>query len=83
MDSLENRILSIEKRNQKVESDKSWETSGTRKFFVALFTYFSISLYFVAIKVESPFVSALVPTFGFLLSTLSLPYIRKFWEKLK
>ncbi len=80
--TIEERLSRIEARNRIVEKNKAWETSGTRKFFVALFTYLAISLYFVAIKVGNPFISALVPTFGFLLSTLSLPFIRKFWEKL-
>lgn len=80
--SLEERVRNIELRNNLVEQNKAWETSKTRKLFVALFTYISISLYFVAIKVDKPFISSFVPTFGFLLSTLSLPFIRKFWEKL-
>ena len=31
MKTLETRIEKIEQRNQKVEADKSWETSWTRK----------------------------------------------------
>lgn len=77
------RLEKIEERNKKVELDKTWETSKTRRLFIALFTYFSISLYFLAIKLDKPFINAVVPTTGFLLSTLSLPYIRRFWEKYK
>jgi len=69
--SLERRIKAIEERNSHVELDKAWEISKTRRFFVALFTYLSISLYFVAIRIERPFINAVVPTIGFLLSTLS------------
>lgn len=56
---------------------KAWETSKTRKFFIALFIYLSISLYFATIGIKEPFINATVLTIGFLLSTLSLPYIRR------
>jgi len=78
---LEARITKIEDRNRKVEANKEWEISKTRKFFVALFTYLSIFLYFLVIGIQKPAINAVVPTVGFLLSTLSLPIIRKFWEK--
>lgn len=79
-DNLSERVLQIENRNKKVELDKAWETSLVRKASVAIFTYLSILLYFLAIKIDKPFINAVVPTLGFLLSTLSLPWIRKYWE---
>ena len=81
MSNIEQRLEEIERRNKRVELDKRWETSVIRRVFVAFFTYISIALYFYAIKIDKPFLNALVPTIGFLLSTLSLPYIRKIWEK--
>lgn len=81
IEQLEKRIEKIEKRNSTVEKNKQWETSLTRRAFIAPFTYLSISLYFLAINIDRPFINAVVPTLGFLLSTLSLPYIRKLWEK--
>lgn len=83
MEELLKRIEKIEERNKKVELDKSWETSRTRRVSIATFTYLSISLYFLVINVERPFINAIVPTIGFLLSTLSLPLIRGVWEKYK
>lgn len=80
-ETLADRVTKIENRNKKVEQDKAWETSYARKISIAVFTYLSISLYFLAIKIDKPFINAVVPTLGFLLSTLSLPWIRKFWEK--
>ncbi len=77
------KISQIENRNKKVEQDKIWETSKTRKFSIAIFTYLSISFYFFAIELDRPFITAVVPTLGFLLSTLSLPWIRKIWERNK
>lgn len=81
MNSLEQRVSKIEQRNRKVETDKAWETSLTRKFFIALFTYLAIGLYLNAIGVGSPWLNAIVPTIGFLLSTLTFSFIKKLWEK--
>lgn len=43
---LENRILRLEERNKRVEVDKSWETSWTRKCLLIIFTYLAIAFYF-------------------------------------
>lgn len=71
----------IEKRNQRVETDKAWDISWTRKILVALFTYLSIALYFQYILEIDPWLNAIVPTVGFLLSTLSLPFLKEIWIK--
>ena len=81
MASLEERIRKIEERNQRVELDKAWEVSWTRRIIVAIFTYLTLGLYLRAINVGRPWQNAIVPTIGFLLSTLTLPWFRKIWEK--
>ncbi|RJQ25472.1 hypothetical protein C4577_05620 [Candidatus Parcubacteria bacterium] len=81
MENLEERIEKIEKRNQKVERDKVWETSFTRRILLIVFTYLAIAIYFEAIGVDRPFLNAVVPATGFLLSTLTLPYFKHIWEK--
>ena len=79
---LENEIENIKKRNKKVELDKKWETSWTRKICIALLTYLVVVLYSFSIsKISVVWLSSLVPVMGFLLSTLSLKGIRKIWEK--
>ena len=80
--NLTNEILKINKRNKKVELDKKWETSTTRKVFICILTYIIVLIYSYIIKsTSSIFLSSLVPVIGFALSTLSLKYIRKLWEK--
>ncbi|MBU0586436.1 hypothetical protein KJ780_02915 [Candidatus Micrarchaeota archaeon] len=79
MASLEERLSKIEQRNAKVESDKAWETSYTRRILIATFTYLAISLYFYAINLPNPWLNAIVPTLGFLLSTLTLHFFKKIW----
>ncbi len=79
--SLQKEIDAIKLRNLRVEKDKAWETSTPRKVSVAILTYLTILVFFVVIKVDNPLVNAIVPTLGFLLSTMSLPFIKKWWQK--
>lgn len=79
--TIEERIQIIEQRNKSVEKDKAWETSFTRKVTISILTYFVIVLFFIAAELPKPFVNPIVPTVGFILSTLSLPYMKKVWEK--
>ncbi len=79
---LEKEIEEIKKRNIRVEKDKAWETSFTRKACIAVLTYIVVVSYTFIIKsIDNVFLSSLVPVIGFLLSTLSLKIIRKIWEK--
>lgn len=79
---LEKEIEQIKLRNKKVEIDKAWETSGTRKICIMILTYIVVIIYSYIIKnTDNIFLSSLVPVIGFALSTLSLKCIRYFWEK--
>lgn len=79
---LEKTIEEIQERNKRVELDKKWETSGTRKVCIAVLTYIVVIIYSTIIsKTSNVFFSSLVPVMGFLLSTLSLKAVRKVWEK--
>lgn len=77
---LEQRVAAIEKRNQKVEQDKAWETSWTRRLSIGTFTYIVIAIYLLIIHNDQPFINALVPAIGFVLSTLVLKRIRDIWQ---
>jgi hypothetical protein len=79
--TLEQRIQAIEERNKSVKLDKAWETSWTRRGLIIAFTYISLAAYMWAIGADKPFVNAIVPAAGFTLSTLSLPYFRRIWER--
>lgn len=79
---LEERVIEITERNKRVELDKKWETSKTRKICIAVLTYIVVIIYTSIIsKTSNVFLSSLVPVIGFLLSTLSLKAVRKVWEK--
>lgn len=81
MTDLEPRVAAIEKRNQNVEQDKAWETSWTRRISIALLTYLVVLGYLFVIGNDQPFINALVPPVGFVLSTLVLKSIRARWQK--
>ncbi len=78
----EKEINEIKKRNKKVELDKAWETSWTRRIGICILTYLVVILYSWIIKETNNILfSSLVPVIGFTLSTLSLRLTRKLWEK--
>lgn len=81
MKSFEQRLKRIEERNRRVEIDKAWETSFTRKILLALFTYLAIGIYLWAIKIPKPWLNAIVPAVAFMLSTLTLPIFKKIWMR--
>ena len=79
---LENEIDNIKTRNKKVELDKKWETSWTRRICICILTYIVVIIYsYIVRNYDNIFLSSLVPVIGFTLSTLSLKFIRKIWEK--
>jgi len=82
LNNLEDRVSKIEKRNKKVELDKSWEASWARRFLLIIFTYLAVGLYLKAIKISNPWLNAVVPSVGFLLSTLTMPFFKEIWKKL-
>ncbi len=81
-EELELEVKKIQERNKKVETDKKWETSWTRRICIAVLTYFVVVLYsFLISRTTNIFLSSVVPVIGFLLSTLSLKLVRSIWEK--
>ena len=78
---LERNVEEILERNKRVELDKKWETSWTRKISIMILTYIVVIIYsYIIKKYDNIFFSSLVPVIGFTLSTLSLNIIRKVWQ---
>ncbi|MBO6195321.1 MAG: hypothetical protein J6O56_03115 [Bacilli bacterium] len=79
---FEKEITEIKERNKRVEKDKAWETSWTRRICIMVLTYIVVIIYsYVIRKYDNILLSSLVPVIGFTLSTLSLKLVRKIWEK--
>ncbi len=66
-----------------MEADKAWEVSLFRKLIIAIMTYVIVVIFLYLIDAPNYWLNALVPTAGFLLSTLSIPFIKRWWIKNK
>jgi len=80
---VEKEIEQIKQRNIRVEADKAWETSFTRRAIITIATYLVIVLFLISINAPSPWFNAAIPAIAFLLSTLTLPFIKEWWIKRK
>ncbi len=78
MDEILEKII---ERNKRVEKDKAWEVSKTRRFIISLLTYLVVVIFLKLIKAPHPYLNALIPCAGFLLSTITLPFVKKIWLK--
>ncbi len=81
MSDLDPQIQAILDRNARVERDKAWETSFTRRGTIAGMTYLTACLFLWLIGNENLWLNALVPMGGYVLSTLTLPTLKNFWAK--
>ncbi len=79
--NLEQEIIEIKQRNQKVETDKAWEVSWTRRGLISLLTFIVAETWLVIIHEPNSWLKALVPVIGYILSTLTIPAIKKVWTK--
>ncbi len=78
---MQSAIESLQKRNRRVEADKAWEISKTRSIIIAVLTYCIVVIFLISLGVLHPWLNALVPVLGFLLSTLTLDYFKQIWIK--
>lgn len=78
---IEAEVAEIKARNLRVEADKAWETSAFRISAIAGLIYvFAVVFLFVS-GVPNPFLGALIPPAGYLISAQSLPPLKKWWIK--
>ncbi|MDD4628352.1 MAG: hypothetical protein PHE68_03075 [Candidatus Peribacteraceae bacterium] len=79
MENQESQISAILERNKRVEADKAWEVSWCRRITIAVLTYAIATLFLWLIASERFWLNAGVPALGYLLSTLSLPWVKQWW----
>jgi hypothetical protein len=79
IDQIEKDIDTIQERNTRVEIDKLWETSWTRKNTIMILTYTVATFWLYFIGEDRIWLKAIVPVLGYLLSTLSVPQVKKVW----
>ncbi len=78
---INKEIKKIKERNKRVEADKAWEISKTRILIISIMTYIAIAIFLWFVKVPRPWINAIIPTLGFILSTLTLSLFKKLWLK--
>lgn len=79
--NIRKEIEEIKKRNARVELDKAWEISWTRRIIAAILTYIVIVIFFYSASLPKPFLNSIVPSLAFIISTLTLPLFKKMWGK--
>ncbi len=72
-------LRQILERNRRVEADKAWERSFTRRACIAGITYACACLLLRSLSSPLFWLQALLPTAGYVLSTLSLPWVKRWW----
>lgn len=78
---LEKEVELIKERNLRVQADKAWEVSWTRRLFIAVASYVIAGVWMVLINDTFPWLKAFVPAAGYLLSVQSLPFIKRWWHR--
>jgi len=81
IEQIKAEINEIKERNKRVESDKAWETSFTRKILIAVLTYIIVVIFFYFANLPKPFVNAIIPALAFIISNLSISLFKKWWLK--
>ncbi len=80
---INQEISAIHERNRRVEADKAWEVSWTRRLVIAAMTYVVALVWLLVVGNSSPWVNAFIPAVGYILSTLSLPAFKRWWIREK
>lgn len=78
---IEKEIELLKQRNQRVEADKAWERSTFRTTTIAFLIYITATVVFYTINISRPFLNAVIPPIGYILSVQSLPSIKRWWIK--
>lgn len=79
--NVEQEIKVIHDRNRRVELDKEWERSWTRRMSISIVTYVIAGFWLYIIGNEHFLLNAAVPTGGYIFSTLTLPLLKRTWIK--
>ncbi|MEM2138129.1 MAG: hypothetical protein QW568_03510 [Candidatus Anstonellaceae archaeon] len=76
---LEYEIKSIKERNARVERDKAWEISKTRRAIIFASTYVVVASVLIVAGIPDPLTNALIPSIAFILSTATLGFAKSWW----
>lgn len=78
---LEERVKRLELQLRYSELQKKWEMSKVRLLILSATTYVVIAFFMYLFEIEDPLVNAIIPGSAYILSTISVPFIRKVWVR--
>ena len=76
---VEESIKAILERNARVEAEKAWEVSLTRRLFITVLIYLTAALLLWLTNQPQFALLSIVPAVGYFFSTLSLPWVKRWW----
>ena len=76
---IETELEAIKTRNRRVENDKAWETSFFRLAILSLATFIFSLVFLYFVRTEEFLLGALSSTAGLVISSQSLPFIKRWW----
>ncbi len=86
--SLDQRLSNIEEMTQKLvlidkyyQLQTAWEKSAMRTILIAITTYILSAIFLYILNFQYFYINAVLPTVGFMLTTLSIPFIKRIWIK--
>ena len=77
--AIENGLTEIKLRNQRVTEEKAWEVSRVRRGLVAALTFIFAGAVLWGVGASQPLLNALIPTTGYVVSTFSIPWVKRLW----
>ncbi|HSK00936.1 MAG TPA: hypothetical protein VK932_06835 [Kofleriaceae bacterium] len=83
LDDVRRDVLEIQQRNARVEQDKAWETSWTRRLVIAVAIWAGAWPWLASLGAEHAERHAVVPSVAYLVSTLSLPIVKRWWMRIR
>lgn len=72
-------IMELKLKNKKIEADKAWETSWTRRGIIGIVTYIIVAAWLAMLGVEHNLIHALVVVGSYLVAIAILPMLKKYW----
>ena len=79
LDQIREELRELRARNLRVEREKAWETSWTRRLVITAVTWLGAWLWLLELGAERAALQALVPAGAYALSTFPLPMLRRWW----
>lgn len=79
LEELKKEVEKIQARNRRVEADKAWETSWTRRALLFGLTYIVVVIFYVVAELPNPLTNGLVSSAAFVVATSTVPHVKKWW----